>query len=196
MKKVLQLDSPIVASSGGQAPGLGSGGRRLVTALCAALVTLGLAQAAGAAPGDLDLSFDADGRVLTHFGAIDGDASGRSDFATVAAAQPDGKLVVAGGSDAAGFGSSDVALARYNADGSLDASFGSGGHVLTDFVGSPDGFASTGDFALARYNADGSLDVGFGSGGASSPTSTDDSTALRPWSCSVSMSLSSSQTAS
>ncbi len=36
--------------------------------------------------------------------------------------QPDGKIVAAGGSNASG--TNDFALARYNADGLLDTSFG------------------------------------------------------------------------
>src|SRR5207247_587941 len=83
-------------------------------------------------------------------------------------------------------GTVDFALTRYNADGSLDPSFGQGGRATTDFGGSdvanslvmqPDGklvaagftynnfSAWTEDFALARYNADGSLDHSFGQGG-------------------------------
>ena len=100
------------------------------------------------------------------------------------AIQSDGKILVAGDSDA--FGSDDFALARYNADGSLDTSFGPGhtGLVTTDF-GSGSGelanalaiqsdgkilvagitdASGSGDFALARYNADGSLDASFGPG--------------------------------
>jgi uncharacterized delta-60 repeat protein len=89
-----------------------------------------------------------------------------------------------------GGSSGDFTLARYNADGSLDAGFGSGGKITTDVVGSleeyangvaiqPDGkivvVGSTGvftsptqdrfSFALLRYNPDGGLDSGFGSGG-------------------------------
>ena len=43
------------------------------------------------------------------------------------ALQTDGKLVAAGGATVGG--NSDIALARYNADGTLDMSFGSGGVV-------------------------------------------------------------------
>jgi uncharacterized delta-60 repeat protein len=42
------------------------------------------------------------------------------------AVQSDGKILVAGDSS-----TSEVRLARYNADGSLDSTFGSGGSVLT-----------------------------------------------------------------
>ena len=105
------------------------------------------------------------------------DFGGSVDRAFAMALQPDGKLVVAGDSDA------NFALARYNSDGSLDAGFGTGGKVITSFGGTdqasavilqPDGKivvagqTDTGvsiDFALARYMPDGSLDGAFGSGG-------------------------------
>src|SRR5207302_1293849 len=104
------------------------------------------------------------------------------------AIQFDGKIVAAGYSNA--HGNYDFALARYNADGTLDTTFGSTtlgstGKVLTDFGGSfaialasalatqHDGknvaagcsAAREGnyDFALARYNPDGTLDTTFGS---------------------------------
>lgn len=80
----------------------------------------------------------------------------------------------------------DFVLARLNADGSPDASFGTGGIVSTDFINrsdfvnsvkiqadgkivaggySADWNATLADFAAARYNADGSLDQSFGTGG-------------------------------
>ncbi|MCI0552868.1 MAG: DUF5050 domain-containing protein, partial [Anaerolineae bacterium] len=76
------------------------------------------------------------------------------------AIQADGRIVVAGET------SSDFALARYNADGSPDAGFGSNGLVTTDFAASGDVAHSLAiqadgrivvvgesdeDFALARY---------------------------------------------
>ena len=84
---------------------------------------------------------------------------------------------------------SDFALVRFDVDGSLDtrgldphldAPFGTGGKVTTDFAGQADGaFAvaielggkivvagiSNDDFALARYYVSGSLDPSFGMGG-------------------------------
>src|SRR5262249_7225221 len=75
------------------------------------------------------------------------------------------------------------ALARYNTDGTPDASFGTGGRVTTSFFGNDDeafgvaiqadqkivvaGFATNEapEIALARYNDDGWPDTGFGSGG-------------------------------
>jgi uncharacterized delta-60 repeat protein len=94
------------------------------------------------------------------------------------ALQPDGKLVVAGNSN------HDIALLRYNSDGSLDAGFGGGdGVVISPVIGHdtrgyslvllPDGRimvtgeifdGSSSDIALLRYNADGSPDASFGGG--------------------------------
>ena len=102
--------------------------------------------------------------------------------ALAVALQADGKIVVAGysfnGVD------EDFTVIRYNADLSLDTSFGGTGIVVTPIgVGNdraravaiqPDGkivaagFAFNGvddDFAVARYNPDGSLDASFGTGG-------------------------------
>jgi uncharacterized delta-60 repeat protein len=126
-----------------------------------------------AVAGDLDPTFGTGGRVTTDFG------NSFDEQASALAIQPDGKLV------AGGFSASDFALARYNSDGSLDASFGSGGKVTTDFFGGvdsgralviqPDGrvilagsatSVTTGrDFALARYNSNASIDTSFGVGG-------------------------------
>jgi len=147
---------------------------RLVSvALCASSLLLGVSASAQAAPGDLDPSFGAGGLVTTDFGS-------RGDFSLAVALQTDGKIVAAGNSSRADVFDVDFALARYNSNGSLDATFGSGGTVLTDFgtsvdaasdvVVQPDGKIlaagiRAGDFALARYNADGSLDAAFGSAG-------------------------------
>ncbi len=62
--------------------------------------------------GALDTSFDGDGKVLTDIGV------GSSDYGRALAIQTDGKIVVAGWSDAAG--NNDFAVARYLANGSLD----------------------------------------------------------------------------
>jgi uncharacterized delta-60 repeat protein len=145
--------------------------------LAVVLAALTLVAGAGAAAGDLDSSFGLGGKVLTDFG------SGSVDTANAVAVQPNGKIVAAGVSGTGG--GEDFALARYNADGSLDSSFGLGGKVLTDFgSGSVDtanavavqpngkivaaGISGSGglfDFALVRYNANGSLDPGFGADG-------------------------------
>src|SRR5581483_7806589 len=128
--------------------------------------------------GSLDTSFGGDGKVLTDFGGSDDEAFG-------VAIQADGKIVVAGFSDVNG--DFDFAIVRYNPDGSLDNTFGSGGKITTDFGGGSDdgafalsiqtdgrivasgfsipGVGKTADFAIARYNPDGSLDTTFGNGG-------------------------------
>ena len=77
-----------------------------------------------AAPGDLDPSFGNGGKVITNFGSI---SAGANDVAI----QSDGKIVAAGGSFGGSNQNQDFALTRYNADGSLDTSFGTGGKVVT-----------------------------------------------------------------
>ncbi|WP_328874619.1 calcium-binding protein [Streptomyces sp. NBC_00287] len=119
--------------------------------------------------GSLDGGFGNGGRVTTAFAG--------EDLARGVQVQPDGRIVAAGRS---GF---DIALARYNTDGSLDAGFGTGGRVTTDFGGTleaahdlvlqPDGKIVTGgvrstDFTAVRYRTDGTLDSGFGTGGRAS----------------------------
>jgi uncharacterized delta-60 repeat protein len=134
---------------------------------------LGVPSAAGAAAGDLDPSFGTGGLVTSDFGS-------RGDFGLAAAIQQDGKIVAAGNSSAPGVFAVDFALSRYNSDGSLDPTFGSGGTVLSDFgaqldaafdvLVQPDGrIVAAGisgtNFAVARYNPNGSLDPTFGTGG-------------------------------
>ena len=146
--------------------------RRFQTASACFALCAGLAGAvpAAAAPGDLDASFDADGRVLT-------DIPSPVDEANGVAVQPDGRIVVAG---LKGGSEWDFALARYNADGSLDTTFDGDGKVVTNLGAyvdqaaavalQPDGKIvaagwSNDDFAVARYNPDGSLDTSFDSDG-------------------------------
>src|SRR5205814_6591135 len=95
--------------------------------------------------------------------------------------QPDGMILVAGKRGPYGLSSkNDFLVARYQADGRPDASFGRGGVVVTDFDRSydmaldiglqPDGRIvvvgeADGGFAIARYTAEGNLDTTFGAGG-------------------------------
>lgn len=126
---------------------------------------------ARAASGDLDTSFGVGGKVTTDFAGFFDEAHG-------VVIEPDGKIVAAGWTD--GF-VLNFGLTRYNSDGSLDVSFGSGGKVSTPFAGEfvfgnaaalqssgkivEVGGTQSGNVALARYNTDGSLDSGFGVGG-------------------------------
>ena len=137
-------------------------------------------------PGTLDISFDTDGIVKT--------AVGGNCYAYAVAIQPDQKIVAAGSCSSGD--NADFALVRYNADGSKDSGFGTGGIVITP-IGSghdiayavavqPDGkivaAGSSRDsynkdvFAVVRYNADGTLDSTFLGGGkvTSAIGSTDD----------------------
>ncbi|WP_329570964.1 calcium-binding protein [Streptomyces sp. NBC_01361] len=125
--------------------------------------------------GSLDTGFDGDGIARTDFGA------GGPQEAFAVTVQANGAIVAVGESGA------NVALARYNPDGSLDTGFDGDGKVTTGFAGGSasaydvamqsDGRivvtgragynfpANASDFALARYNSDGSLDTGFSGDG-------------------------------
>ena len=130
------------------------------------------------ADGTLDAGFGNGGKVVTSFGSS-------TDRIHAILVQDDGRIVVGGDSDQGSSASGvDFALARYNANGTLDASFGSGGKVLTAVrsqsardsiyamtwqqVGNQKRLVAVGgegDFAAVRYLTDGSLDAGFGAGG-------------------------------
>jgi uncharacterized delta-60 repeat protein len=129
--------------------------------------------------GSLDLSFGVGGRVITDFTA----SEGLSDIALTR----DGEIVAVGTVFPAA-GGFDFVVAQYTREGSLDASFGQGGSVFTDFANGGDfAFAvdvhpngtilvagrtndsmapqTFDDFAVARYHRNGTLDQTFGSGG-------------------------------
>ena len=98
--------------------------------------------------------------------------------------QTDGKIVAGGGSSNTSRGT-NWALERFNANGTLDSSFGTGGVVQTVIgagqsttlalalqsdgkivaVGSAWHSSTVGELAVARYNSNGSLDTTFGSRG-------------------------------
>jgi len=124
--------------------------------------------------GTLDASFGTGGKATF-------DVGGSFAFAYAVALQADGKIVVAGGTVNGLF--NDFALVRFNSNGTIDTSFGTGGKVLTDFGVSAqadsvavqaDGTILVGGFAnidggynfeLVRYNSNGTLDTSFGIGG-------------------------------
>ena len=134
--------------------------------------------------GSLDSAFGTGGKVTT---IIPGQFGGYGQPLAVAL-QADDKIVVVGTAYISSATSArDYVLVRYNANGSIDSSFGPNGMVFTDFAGNadyasdvliqPDGkiiaigrsyFINSEqyfDFSLARYNSDGSLDSSFGTGG-------------------------------
>jgi uncharacterized delta-60 repeat protein len=122
--------------------------------------------------GMLDGTFGTSGKVTTDFGS--------NDILLSMAIQSDGKIVATGY-----FFNSDFTVIRYNANGALDNSFGTGGKVTTDFFGGEDNAfgvaiqrdgkivaagsatntAGNYDFALARYTTSGRLDNTFGNRG-------------------------------
>jgi len=132
------------------------------------------------ADGSLDGGFDNDGIVVTTVGAIDA-------YAYAIALQADGKIVVVGNA-LVGVGQRGLAVVRYNANGSLDNSFGVAGKVITSLAGlglegaetvvvQPDGkiviageYVSSQspndlDLAVLRYNSNGGLDTSFDTDG-------------------------------
>jgi uncharacterized delta-60 repeat protein len=145
--------------------------------------------------GQLDPTFGDGGKVLTDFtpaSNCDG-CTKTEDSANALAIQRDGKIVAVGSSDLhgrcddKGHSCDNFALARYDADSSLDPSFGSRGKVVTAFVRRPShepsssrgeavaiqkdgklvvaGLGAGYDFGLARYTTRGRLDPTFGVGG-------------------------------
>ncbi|MFN8544808.1 MAG: hypothetical protein U0807_11495 [Candidatus Binatia bacterium] len=134
------------------------------------------------AAGALDPGFGTAGVVTTTIGT--------AAFVAQLLLQPDGKLVAVG-STGPSDGDSDILLARYLPNGTLDATFGSGGVVVTSLglgtdlgnaaalqadgkivvtgssapPGAPAGTGSDSDLVVLRYDADGALDATFGIGG-------------------------------
>ncbi len=124
------------------------------------------------ADGSLDNSFSSNGWDTLNFGGTDNRCE-------ALAIQPDGKIIVAGNGHNGW--DPDLALARYNTDGTLDNSFGTGGKVLLhysiaetirDIVLQPDGkilacgYVVPGGYFVMRLNSDGSLDTSFDSDGS------------------------------
>ncbi len=125
------------------------------------------------ADGSLDSTFGDGGKVMTAFGNLDTEAY------TILSASG-GKFLVAGYAYDFETGGADLALARYNSDGSLDTTFDGDGMVVTD-VGTYDesvhGLALTsdgsiiaagtagGDYLVVKYSSSGQLDTDFGTDG-------------------------------
>ncbi|MDP6759220.1 MAG: hypothetical protein QF481_01730, partial [Acidimicrobiales bacterium] len=126
----------------------------------------------------LDNSFDGNGRLFVSFHAS------RSDKCFAGALQDDSMILAGGFVNSSAANGWDLALARVDpSDGSLDATFGSGGKVIHDIGGKelitaidvqPDGkilvagttdASGTDDFFVARYTSAGVLDTTFSSDG-------------------------------
>lgn len=128
------------------------------------------------ADGSLDPSFDSDGMQKTSITA-------GNDRGLALIRQKDGKYVVAGYGTTNG--KEDIALVRYNANGSLDTGFNGGGKVRTSINAGNDrayqvlempdgkllvaGYTQLGEtdfnFVLVRYNQNGSVDTTFNGDG-------------------------------
>ncbi len=127
--------------------------------------------------GALDSTFGTGGKVRTPFEAGEASANGL-------AVLPDGRFVAAGDIDIGGSQGELVALARYNADGSLDSTFSGDGKVNAKFPGAEhftvsavalqsDGRIVVGGtvrrangdsaFGLMRFTTSGALDTTYGS---------------------------------
>ncbi|MFI0926819.1 calcium-binding protein [Streptomyces sp. NPDC021012] len=123
--------------------------------------------------GTLDTTFSGDGMATADFGG--------TEFGNAAAVQSDGKIL------AAGSGGLGYALLRYNADGTPDTGFGTGGRtsvnspgdggtayamalqqngkiVLAGRADDPNS-AEANDFGLVRFQTNGTVDTGFGRSG-------------------------------
>ncbi len=132
--------------------------------------------------GDYDTQFSDDGKLTLSFGPGNG-----SSFQKVLQ-QPDGKIIAVG--EAYNTSSFDFSAARFNADGSIDPTFGNGGKTTINFNGyndfgrnavlQPDGKIliagaaknnnGNSSIALLRLNGDGTLDNTFGAGGKTMQT--------------------------
>jgi uncharacterized delta-60 repeat protein len=129
--------------------------------------------------GTYDNAFGVGGKVVTSFPGV---TITTNDTAYSLTILPDGKLLVGGGSD------QRIAMARYNPDGSLDNTFGTGGKFTYDLeeslaegVGSlavlPDGKFMIGtqtsgvspeppnQIVFLRFNSNGTQDLTFGANG-------------------------------
>jgi uncharacterized delta-60 repeat protein len=178
---------PTFNGSGEQATPLGPN----CTPVGVAVLTSGKIQVAGTVTSDSGHDFglaryNTDGSLDPTFGS---GGTTTTDFVGPLNSTIQSVLVVSGGNilavgTASNGPSSSLALARYDAQGNLDTSFGTAGVLFTRFSGEqdsagqavqqPDGkilvagtftsSAASGVF-LARFNPDGSLDSGFGTGG-------------------------------
>jgi uncharacterized delta-60 repeat protein len=126
------------------------------------------------ADGDLDTSFSGDGKRLQSFGTM-----GSFSDANAVAIQADGKIVVAGVTNQT-TGNVDMAVARFQPNGKLDASFSGDGKRTVSFADSSfadsvaigpggtivlAGRSGNDDFAIARLESNGNMDSSFSGDG-------------------------------
>jgi len=131
--------------------------------------------------GTLDTTFAGSGKATLNFGSS---ATADVSTAKALAIQPDGKILVAGSTSGNG---SDFAVARLNANGTLDNTFGTNGKTILGFnlagrnedtlagmildaegrivLGGTVEARNGTDFGVVRLTATGTLDTTFGTGG-------------------------------
>jgi len=114
---------------------------------------------------ELDLTFDGDGRAITDLGSA-------FDSIIQLASAPGGKILAVGNNI------SNTVITRYNADGSLDTSFGTAGKITTEITNIDTNILVTNDGKIIvagrgsdnkgyviRYLADGRIDTSFATAG-------------------------------
>lgn len=135
----------------------------------------------------LDLNFGANGKAMTSFGS-------KPSILSTIALQPDGKILACGSyftyTTTPFFVGNEVALSRYNSDGSPDLDFGVQGKIIIPIGSNNDNehnvikvlddgkililanntvrvseFVTTTEYALIKYHANGTPDTGFGNNG-------------------------------
>ena len=151
---------------------------RFGPAVLALAAAMSMSSAAVAADGDLDPTFGTGGFTLT------GLTTAGFELPAKPIVQPDGKILICSNVASGGPSGTDFFIARFNPDGSPDASFDFDGQVTIDFasrndgcnalalqsdgkivaIGSSSDATPNSDFAVARLDADGSLDPTFGAG--------------------------------
>src|SRR3990172_4983538 len=147
---------------------------RLLAPILALVPSLAFATGAGAAPADLDTTFDSDGiRTETYLFADDG--------INATAIDSNGKIVVVGSRNVF-VAQNDFWIARYNTDGTPDTAFSGDGQQTLDIAGGFDyardlmilgdgsilvagnaqiGVGGESNFAVAKFEPDGDPDPTF-----------------------------------
>ncbi|MBI4403125.1 MAG: hypothetical protein HY537_03145 [Deltaproteobacteria bacterium] len=153
---------------------------RVVISLVGAFLSVILISCGKSDTATVNTPFGTTGYVLTDFN------SGNESRVKSIAVAADGKILAVGWTSGSN-NTTDIALARYNTDGSLDSTFGTGGKVTTDFLNKndfgltvaahPDGSIFVGgqqndvDAILVKHKSDGTLDTSFGTAGRITVTS-------------------------
>lgn len=153
--------------------------RYLIISIIALSLSAATTLSAFAADGDLDTTFGLGGIATYDF---DGTPSNTdNDQSRDVAVQADGKIVMVGYAYLTASNSA-LAIMRFNADGTLDTTFGSNGRIINDYAAGAEQFGgvviqpdgkiiavgtvdSRRTRVIIRYNADGTVDTTFATNG-------------------------------